>query len=105
MSQSALFGHFFKIDNLQLKASCLLCPPGKKPLAFTRSSKSNLWKHVSNVHPADRKEALKAVPSQTTIQESFAPYTKQEVLTDKVVNMVVQENLPMTFVDVFRFVM
>ena len=104
----AQFVQFFQMDPNKLEGSCKLCKEkyGKQVFVkYTSSSKSNLKSHFNTHHKdVDIDSKAKALESET-INQHFNPqrFARREEISNAVVDMVIDLNLPITIVERPKF--
>ena len=86
---------FFNLHPETLTATCKLCI-NNKVLKYTKSSKSNLSAHIQACH-SDAESRKSEVIGVEPIGTALLPYTKQEEVTDAVVDLIVDEYLPISW--------
>ena len=101
----AKFSVYFVLDNEKLEGKCKLCI-SPTIIKFSRSSKTNLKTHIETVHRLTSPEEKASAIGSQVIQQAFtgpAIFHAQQAITDAVVDMIIEENLPLRFVEKPRF--
>ena len=88
---------YFTLNPKALTARCNLCVV-PKDLKYSSSSKTNLKTHIETVHRHDdEKMASYQKKGMQTIDKALAPFEKQNEITDAMVDLIVDDYLPISW--------